>query len=209
VDGRDSTSRFSRDPSAWLWANVVNRARKRESGISLTGIGKPLNIVRIKEGMVHRNSRAGAVSRTRRSVPSVVSALLACAVILVAGYQNKTKSPVTESPKPATVSKLRERIQITNDGVPKDGLVADRSRLYLIEHPPQGPPRLQAFPIAGGPGTVIDVAIPKPVILDVSPDSELLVSSGKVGPGDPPLWVVPASGGIPRRLGQIRSTAAA
>lgn len=160
--------------------------------------------------MVYQNSQAGAVSRTRWSVPAAVPALLVCGIILVAGCQNKKKSPASESPKPASVSpKLGERIQITNDGLPKDGLVADRSRLYFIQRPVQGAPQLQAYPIAGGPGTVIDAAIPEPRILDVSPDSELLVSSGKLGPGDPPLWVVPASGGVPRRLGQIRAAAAA
>jgi len=158
--------------------------------------------------MVHQNSPAGAVGQTSRSVRTAVSTLLVCGVILVSGRQNKTKSPATESPKPAA-PKLGERIQITNDGLPKDGLVADRSRLYFIQFPVQGAPRLYAYSIAGGPGTVIDAAIPKPRILDVSPDSELLISSGKVGPGDLPLWVVPASGGAPRRLGQIRAAAAA
>jgi hypothetical protein len=157
--------------------------------------------------MVHQNSLA---DRTRQSVRTAAFALLVCGVILVAGCQNRKKSPASDSPKPAAaLPKLGERIQITNDGLPKDGLAADGSRLYFIQRPVKGPPKLQAYPIAGAASTVIDAAIPKPSILDVSPDSELLVSSGNVGSGDLPLWVVPASGGVPHRLGQIRGAAAA
>ena len=103
---------------------------------------------------------------------------------------------------------LRNEVQITNDGFPKAGLVADRTRLFFTQHSSQGWSLVQKPLTAGSSTTILPSSIADPKILDTSPDSELLVSSGGAEQKKSELWVVAGSGGVPRRLGIYSSVAA-
>lgn len=103
---------------------------------------------------------------------------------------------------------LRNEVRITNDGLPKAGLVADRTRLFFSQHSSQDWSLVQKSLAAGSSVTVLPTSIADPKILDISTDSELLVSSGGAEQKKPELRVVPGSGGTARRLGIYSSVAA-
>jgi serine/threonine protein kinase len=101
--------------------------------------------------------------------------------------------------------------QVTNDGLDKEGMVTDGSRIYFSSYSGWKSSVYQVS-AAGGEALPVPTSIPDPDVIDISPDrSELLVHSGiptNVTP-DPPLWILPIVGGSPRRVGDIRAGNAA
>ena len=100
--------------------------------------------------------------------------------------------------------------QLTNDGRWKDGqLVTDGARLYFGEDLPSGPAIVQV-PTAGGEPEVVSAAFRRPLIQDLSRSrAELLVSDPVGAPGArAALWALSLSGGSPRRVGNILTSAA-
>jgi eukaryotic-like serine/threonine-protein kinase len=91
--------------------------------------------------------------------------------------------------------------QITNDGLPKNGLVTDGNRIYFTENPPTRY-SISQVSSAGGEVATVDVPIVNPIVLDVAPEqSELLVT--QANPFENPFWSMPVPAGSPRRLGDI------
>ena len=91
--------------------------------------------------------------------------------------------------------------QITNDGLPKQTLLTDGSRLYFTENPPT---RFSIAQVSSGGGevAVIDVPFENPVVADISNEqSELLIA--QASPGESPYWSLPVPAGSPRRLGDM------
>jgi eukaryotic-like serine/threonine-protein kinase len=98
--------------------------------------------------------------------------------------------------------------QITNDGLPKFGLITDGSRIYFTETPPN---RYSIVQVSAGGGEVaaMDVPITNPLALDTSSDqSELLVGQATSGGSPGSFWSLPVPAGSPRRLANITGFAA-
>jgi Tol biopolymer transport system component len=115
---------------------------------------------------------------------------------------------------PLPVPKIKEYVQITSDRVEKygpwfeAGPLTDGSRVYFNDFGNAGSSRI-AYVAASG-GEVVPLPRPfshHPLLVDVSRDgADLLVvvlDAGWFEPGE--LWVVPAVGGTPRRLGDLRA----
>src|SRR5437660_9421561 len=94
-----------------------------------------------------------------------VIAVLACAVELVIWSRLPPRSP-----------KIRGSKQMTNDALPKTNLVTDGAGLYFNQSSFDRslPMRMSA---RGGEVVSMNTAVTNPKILDISPQSELLVSS--------------------------------
>ncbi len=105
---------------------------------------------------------------------------------------------------PLPPPKVLRTVQITRDGRDKFGpLVTDGARLYFPEDAGSRVVLAQVS-ITGGETALIPTPFQNAFPLDISPTgSELLVGS-KVGTETVyPLWVLPALGGSPRRLGDV------
>jgi len=89
--------------------------------------------------------------------------------------------------------------QITNDGVPKDNLLTDGNRIYFEEEAP-GQRSIAQVATTGGEVARLDIAVPDPLLGDISPDgSELLVGQAVEFEASP-YFSVPLPAGSPRRL---------
>ena len=93
--------------------------------------------------------------------------------------------------------------QITNDGLPKTGLVTDGNRIYFTEFPP-GRETIAEVSSTGGETAQINLPFSSH-ISDLSAEhSELLVNQEQAGTGIDGLnWSVPVPAGSPRRLGNV------
>src|SRR6267154_94435 len=98
--------------------------------------------------------------------------------------------------------------QVTHDGRDKERLVTDGPRIYYSSYPDINP-RLYQVPTTGGDAVPVNTSIPGTFVFDISHDrSELLVGSCYVGrtTSECPLWIMPALGRPPRRLGNISAS---
>src|SRR5262249_39650173 len=88
---------------------------------------------------------------------------------------------------------------------PINSLVTDGPRLYFSEFA-IGRWSLAQAPSAGGETVPIPARLPLAYLRDISPSRiELLVEGGIGIDLESPLWVAPALGGTPRRVGDVMS----
>jgi DNA-binding winged helix-turn-helix (wHTH) protein len=121
----------------------------------------------------------------------------------LAGYAVFYLRPPTAQPQ------LSNATQLTHDGRPKVGLTTDGQRVYTTEEM-AGQWQLVQIPISGGAATVIPTPFEASPVDDISTDgSKLLVEAYNGRPSPRDLWIVPASGGEPQRVGNVRATCAA
>lgn len=94
-------------------------------------------------------------------------------------------------------------VQLTDTGRPKGGLATDGSRIYFSEYR-DGHNALAAVSVSGGDTVPIECPFQDVRLLDISPDGlELLVLEGPPSGSTMPLWIMPAAGGNPRRVGNV------
>jgi len=107
------------------------------------------------------------------------------------------------------VIQIRDVTQLTNDGTAKRNVVTDGNQLYFSEM--MGADEvLSAMAISGGPIRRINLPMPNPSPVDISPDGRfLLVLSNAANEEEHPLWIVPTSGGPPLPIDGVKSRAAA
>jgi eukaryotic-like serine/threonine-protein kinase len=115
--------------------------------------------------------------------------------------------------RPVQPPKVSGYVRISNDRQPKIDpflsslavlmpMVSDGPRLYFMESPTGIVALMQVSALGGDPVQVMN-PFSRPVLFDISPDrSQLLVGSYSNGI-DMPLWIVPAFGGSPHRVGGI------
>ncbi len=115
---------------------------------------------------------------------------------------------------PPPVPRVTDHVQITSDRVEKygpwfdAGPVTDGSRVYFNDFGNSGYSRIAYVAASGGEVVPFSVPFPyQPLVVDVSRDgADLLVvifDAAWFQPGE--LWVVPAVGGTPRRVGDLRA----
>ena len=92
--------------------------------------------------------------------------------------------------------------QITNDAVPKFGMVTDGSRLYFTESPSSNFMIAQVS-TAGGQTAPLETPFPNPAIGDISPDGSNLLIGQMTMFTLSRFWSMPLPAGSPRALGDI------
>ncbi|HET9178725.1 MAG TPA: protein kinase [Terriglobia bacterium] len=92
-------------------------------------------------------------------------------------------------------------LQLTHNGLPKELVGTDGSRLYLVETASGRLRNIAQVSVAGGEVGLIRVPSPVLHALNVSPDgSDLLFVNSPSDSTEGALWAVPILGGSPRRL---------
>jgi DNA-binding winged helix-turn-helix (wHTH) protein/Tol biopolymer transport system component len=95
--------------------------------------------------------------------------------------------------------------QLTHTGrvVPGSRVVTDGARVYFVSQE-GGRRSLMTTSIRGGSAERLDSPFESTTIFDVSPDrTQLLVGPAELEPADVPVWIWPAHGGVPHRLGDV------
>src|SRR5690348_6315383 len=146
-------------------------------------------------------AQPGPARHARRQVLHHRVALIAVAILGLGALAYL----LTPSP---SIPKVMKIVQLTNDGRMKSPIIVTYgSRIYFSEVIRLGGWSPAVISTSGGEVVPIPVnPLNDSPILDISPDGSrlLLEVPGLVWPGsDGPLWVVPAVGGVPRRLGQL------
>lgn len=143
---------------------------------------------------------AALVGRHKRTLVAGVGAV--CVALLVLAYLFRPQLP------PPTVSNFQ---QLTNDGLPKDLVGTDGSRLYFwyVANSDFG---AKAAQVSVNGGAVAPVPSPSSNLIpvNVSADGSELLMTEKLGTSaQGALWSLPILGGSPQRLGDISAIGAA
>jgi len=92
--------------------------------------------------------------------------------------------------------------QLTRDGIPKQGIITDGSRLFIGEATSNF--RIAQASTTGGDTSPIPTPFENVLAHDISPDhSQLLVGSFRGTEPEETLWSIPLPSGTPRRLGDL------
>ncbi len=112
----------------------------------------------------------------------------------------------TPAPRPY----LSHPVQLKHDGREKDGIATDGQRIYTTELV-GGQWELVQIPISGGTPTVIPTPFAVTPVDGISPDGSKLLIEAYNGHvlSQRPLWVMPAAGGTPQRVGNMMVYSAA
>ena len=103
---------------------------------------------------------------------------------------------------PQTPPRVLATTQLTRDGMPKDGLFTDGSRLYIGEF--NGTTRLLVqTAVTGGETALIPTPFPAVGLLDISPDHSQLLVTNLVGNEPTEFWALPLPSGPPRRIADV------
>jgi serine/threonine protein kinase len=93
--------------------------------------------------------------------------------------------------------------QITRDGMYKDTLVTDGSRLYFTAHA-KGHMTVAQVSTSGGETSIIPTTFPDSTLRDISEDkSSLLIANPEGTNPESAFWALPLPSGVPHRLGDI------
>jgi len=140
-------------------------------------------------------SRFRAVARRHREAVGVLVFAMAASV---AGW-------VALRPSPMGITEYK---QLTNDGAMKSLAATDGVRLYLNEGlGPAG--RVTQMTVHGGEPAQLLMPSPLFTVFDVSPDGANLLAAEIKTYTEGPLWIVPAVGGSPHRVGNLEASSGA
>jgi Tol biopolymer transport system component len=105
--------------------------------------------------------------------------------------------------RPFPPPKVAKTIQITHDGVPKDNVLTDGSRLYISESTGLKEFLVQGS-VTGGDTSVITTPFGNTRMFDISPDHSQLLVADYLGPqAETQAWILPLPTGNPRHLSDI------
>jgi Tol biopolymer transport system component/predicted Ser/Thr protein kinase len=104
---------------------------------------------------------------------------------------------------PLSPPKVLGTTQITHDGIPKQNVLTDGSRLYITETSGASAVLMQASS-AGGQTSAIPNPLTSVALADISPDHTQLLVAGVIGTEtEAPLWALPLPSGAPRRMADV------
>ncbi len=155
------------------------------------------DLKRLKRESSSAALEAGLVAQPKKrrrvyQIPIVVLAVLALAG--VGWLEFFTRSP---APRVTAIT------QMTRDGLPKDMLATDGSRVYFTEFA-NNSYRLAQTSVAGGEVSLIPAPFANTLLVDIAPDrSSLLISEFGFTNPLAGFWTLPLPAGTPRRLGDI------
>jgi eukaryotic-like serine/threonine-protein kinase len=103
---------------------------------------------------------------------------------------------------PQTPPRVLATTQLTKDGVPKNRVLTDGSRLYIGES--KGPSQFLAqAAVTGGETSPIPTPFPAVRLLDISPDHSQLLVANIYGFEAREFWALPLPSGPPRRIADV------
>ena len=138
----------------------------------------------------------------QRNRATVTAAALTAVLFAGVGLTYRLRAP-GQAPRVLRVAQVTQTGHVELGG----GLVTVGSSLYLMEGIP-GQRRLARVSVEGGPSQLLFSAARNSAVLDVSPDRTKLLFVNGSGV-DVFLWEMPATGGTPRRIGDVPCHAAA
>ncbi|MGA8072584.1 MAG: protein kinase, partial [Candidatus Acidiferrales bacterium] len=181
--------------------DIINRALEKDPKLRYQHASEMRSeLMRLKRdtesGRVSTGSAAqvaaeasAARSPVRRGLLAGIAAIALASLALAVFY---LRGPL---PPPKIVGST----QLTSDGISKNGLVTDGSRLYFSEFSGDHYVVSQVS-IAGGENAPINTSVANPIVLDVAADSsQLALLEPGFGVVDGPLWLQPLPAGSPRR----------
>jgi serine/threonine protein kinase/Tol biopolymer transport system component len=188
---------------------IIEKALEKDRDLRWQAAGEMRNeLKRLKRNFEHGHhaapsSGAPVVGKKSNAGTWPVVLTLFAAILLAIGafwlYGSRARPP-----------KLLGSLQITNDGLPKllslnvsSPLVTDGSRLYFAEMR-SGVNFLAQVSSAGGDTELRPMPSRDAQVADISVRrSELLIDAFQASEAEAPLWIQPAAGGPPRRLGNL------
>lgn len=192
---RQAVFAYSEEIDAWLARDDAYR-RTPSSTKSASASADQGRGVSAQETPSKSDSR---VLRHRVSLLALAGALVA-GVLGLSYYVNR----------PLVLPKALGYTRITNDGrIKLGGIVTDGARLYFAELTTSGYAVVQVS-TSGGEVTSLSTFFRYPIIQDMNRNhSEILVLDRTNPAMRAPVWALPLSGGLPRRVGNILAEAAA
>jgi eukaryotic-like serine/threonine-protein kinase len=145
-----------------------------------------------------RAASSGIVVRSLGPRLKLISAALLAAALIWIG------SVLFSQPAPL---RLGRAVQLTNDGIMKDRLVTDGTRVYFNEQVADKVTVAQVSSFGGETG-IVPTALAFPQIEDISPRGSELLIKPEGADVDAALWILPVPSGAPRRLGNISAAIA-
>ena len=110
--------------------------------------------------------------------------------------------------RPSPIPRVTEYQQLTNDGGMKTLMATDGVRLYLNESSGAAG-RVTQMSVSGGETTQLTLPSPLFTLFDVSPDGANLLAAEISTYTEGPLWMIPAVGGSPHRIGNLEGSSGA
>ena len=164
----------------------------KELGADLKRLKRDTESGKLAAGSSTQVAPATGVSagRGRRALAAVVSLIVLAAVVAIAFLLRPPLSP----------PKIVGTTQLTSDGLPKGSLFTDGSRLYFGEF--SGDHFIVSqVSVAGGENATISSSLANPGLMDVAPDSSvLLLSETGFAQLDNNFWLQPLPAGSPRKI---------
>jgi serine/threonine protein kinase len=151
--------------------------------------------VAAKDSQSSREARVGDTRKSNKKLPKIL-----VSVGLLAAVFGSIFFWLTRAPLPPRVLKST---QITHDGVPKNQVRTDGSRLYITETTSFKQFLVQAS-VSGGETSTISTPFNSFYISDISPDHSQLLGGDYVGTEtEVQGWLLPLPTGSPRHFGNI------
>lgn len=199
--------------AAEMRADLMRLKRDRESGRAGTSAAEPEKSGGTAAGTTGTVAVPAVASGSAPGVPTGTSAVavprrkrLWRIAVPTGGVVVVALATLLWMTRPLAPPRILSTTQLTRDGVPKESLLTDGSRIYISEV--IGPKHyLLQGSIAGGETSPIPNPFLNPRFTDVSPDkSQLLVFElSNRDAGDKPAWILPLPAGSPHRLGNLEA----
>ncbi|MEJ2007546.1 MAG: protein kinase [Acidobacteriota bacterium] len=194
ADIRADLKRLKRDTGSSPGVFVTSRASPAgadSTAGTASGVHEvPLYAHGVEPGSSDSQVVAALVKRHRGALAGGLAVVLVMVALLVYWLMPPLAPP--------TVSGF---VQLTHDGLPKNLVGTDGSRLYLLEEGPGGTFPVVQVSIMGGEVSQIHSLPPNIEHINISPNgSDLLVANAPGTTPEGPLWAFPILGGPPRRL---------
>jgi serine/threonine protein kinase/Tol biopolymer transport system component len=156
------------------------------------------DLKRLKRDSDSGKTPVPAVTVRRRPVPRNQAAVLTLLILALGALAISRAFPHRE---PAITGSM----QLSADGLVKDSLVSDGSRLYFDTGGGNRKQGIAQLSITGGETSKVDIPLPVASLQAISPDHSRLLVTGAISnlKSDLGLWSVPLPVGSPRRLGDL------
>jgi serine/threonine protein kinase/Tol biopolymer transport system component len=177
---------------------IINKALEKDRDIRCQSAAElRADLKRLRRDTTSGKTEAiatpAAARKSRWLWPAVITSV-SVVVVLAAAFAWLSSPP----PPPRVLNTT----QLTHDGIPKDVVATDGSRLYINEAADAW--RIVQVSSTGGETSVIPTPFGNALAFGISPDHTQLLASSFVGTEDEsPLWSLPLPSGAPRRLGDI------